>query len=194
VVDPGVGSKRRRLAAEGDGYRFVGPDNGVLSLALDTLASCNVRELTNARYRRATVSPTFEGRDWFAPVAGWLASGLPIESLGPTVADIERVRLPRPRMALESIEGEVLRVDHFGNLVTNIDRASLAEAVGESPRILVAGHVLDGLAETYAAVERGALCALFGSTGHLEIAASGGSAAAVLNAGRGTVVRASRNA
>src|ERR1700687_3172198 len=127
VVDPGVGSTRRGIAAEAGEYRFVGPDNGVLSLVFDETPPRRVVELTERRYARPTVSRTFEGRDRFAPAAAWLAKGTDVGALGRPAGAIQRLagarlEVPRPEIDANRIVGEVLRVDRFGNLITNIDR------------------------------------------------------------------------
>lgn len=188
VVDPGVGSERRGLAVEAGDYRFVGPDNGILSVALEATRPHVIVELTDGRYARPTISRTFEGRDRFAPAAGWLAGGVPVASLGTPVEDFVRLALPRPVETPDSIAGEVLAVDHFGNAITNIDRLRVARLADGPIAIVAGGHEIRGLVATYAEAFTGAPCALFGSTDHLEIAVSGGSAAARLGLGRGTPV------
>lgn len=188
VVDPGVGSHRRGLAVEAGEYRFVAPDNGVLSVALGETAPRAMVALTERRYARPTISRTFEGRDRFAPAAGWLASGVPLASLGEPARDLVQLDVPRPVEMPGALAGEVLVVDHFGNAITNLDRASF-ERVAQGPITIVAGgHEIRGLVATYAEAAAGAPCALFGSTERLEIAVRGGSAAARLGLGRGTPV------
>ena len=196
VVDPGVGSSRRALAAEAGGYRFVGPDNGVLSLALEEAPSRAVVELTERRYARPTVSRTFEGRDRFAPAAAWLAKGVALTALGRPAGAIVRVALPSPSVADDRLAGEVVRVDHFGNLITNIDRRTFEQFVGASGRGVpsLAGREIPNLVSSYADVGAGELCALFGSSDHLEIAARGASAAAATGQGRGAAVHVTRRA
>ena len=122
VVDPGVGSTRRGIAAEAGDYRFVAPDNGVLTLVLDETPPKKIVELTERRYARPTVSRTFEGRDRFAPAAAWLAKGIDLAALGRPAGAVRRLDIPRPEAGSDSLDGEVLRVDRFGNLITNIDR------------------------------------------------------------------------
>src|ERR671919_2815992 len=122
VVDPGVGSARRGIAAEAGDYRFVSPDNGVLTAVLREWAPKKIVELTERRYARPTVSRTFEGRDRFAPAAGWLAKGVNVSSFGRTITDYQLLAIPAPAISDEEVSGEVLRVDRFGNLITNIDR------------------------------------------------------------------------
>ncbi len=122
VVDPGVGSARRGLAADTGDYRFVAPDNGVLSAVLRESPAKKIVELTERRYARPTVSRTFEGRDRFAPAGAWLGKGIQLAALGRPVTDIVRLDLPAPESSADAIRGVVMRVDRFGNLVTNIDR------------------------------------------------------------------------
>src|SRR4030081_1335749 len=111
VVDPGVGSTRRGIAAEAGDLKFVAPDNGVLSAVFDEPPPKRVVELTERRYARPTVSRTFEGRDRFAPAAAWLAKGIDVATLGRSAGDYERLAIPIVRMTHDSMTGEVLRVD-----------------------------------------------------------------------------------
>src|SRR5712692_3021008 len=119
VVDPGVGSTRRGIAAEAGDYKFVAPDNGVLTAVLDEHPPKRVVELTERRYARPTVSRTFEGRDRFAPAAAWLAKGIELGALGRSAGPIHRLDIPKPQVGADRIDGQILRVDHFGNLITN---------------------------------------------------------------------------
>jgi S-adenosylmethionine hydrolase len=190
VVDPGVGSGRRGVALEAGDYRFVAPDNGVLTCVLGDLKAKRSVELTERRYARPTVSRTFEGRDRFAPAAGWLAKGVDLAALGRPLATLTRLDVPSPRVATECLAGEVMRVDRFGNLVTNIDRRTFEQFRGSAGIRVEAGpHSVERLVSTYADAPPGAVCALFGSTDHLEIACNGASAHARLALGRGAEVR-----
>src|SRR5262245_24442383 len=119
VVDPGVGSARRGIAAEAGDYKFVAPDNGVLTAVFDEQAPKRVVELTERRYARPTVSRTFEGRDRFAPAAAWLAKGIELVALGRPAGTIQRLDLPHAALDGDRIDGSVIRVDRFGNLITN---------------------------------------------------------------------------
>jgi S-adenosyl-L-methionine hydrolase (adenosine-forming) len=193
VVDPGVGSARRGLVADTGEYRFVAPDNGVLSLVFHDARPRKVVDLTERRYARPTVSRTFEGRDRFAPAAGWLAKGIDLTAMGRPVAQWHVLDVPEPQVAGQRLAGQVLRVDRFGNLVTNIDRKRF-ELFRQDAGIQIAvdARSVDRLVATYAEAPDGALCALFGSTDHLEIALNGGSAALRLGLGRGAGVHIDR--
>ena len=168
------------LAAEAGDYRFVAPDNGVLTLVLDEMPPHRVVELTERRYARPTVSRTFEGRDRFAPAAAWLAGGLDLAALGRagrTRASARHAATGRRRPAAST--ARCVRVDRFGNLITNIDRQTFerSAAAGRRSTCRSARTAIAGVVSTYADVAPGELCALFGSSDHLEIAARGASAA-----------------
>ena len=191
VVDPGVGTERRPLALEADGRFFVGPDNGLFS---GVLARCRDSEvcavhLTNSVFWLPSPSATFHGRDIFAPVAAHIALGVPLRNLGSDLAVRDLQRLPdvAPRQREGVIEGEVVYVDHFGNLTTNITLESLPRAT--SVAIEIAGRRISGVSTAYGDVTEGEVLALIGSTGFLEIAVSSGSASQRLGVGKGAPVR-----
>jgi S-adenosylmethionine hydrolase len=194
VVDPGVGSVRRGIAAEAGDYRFVAPDNGVLTSVLDEHAPKKAVELSERRYARPTVSRTFEGRDRFAPAAAWLAKGIELAALGRPAGAIQRIDLPHPDVDADRISGQVLRVDRFGNLITNIDRKTFEKLGGGSLEIRIGPHLVARVVSTYADAAPGEVVALFGSTDHLEIAANGVSAASELDLGRAAPVHVARGA
>src|SRR5437867_1012661 len=173
VVDPGVGSVRRGIAAEAGEYRFVAPDNGVLGLVFEEAAPKKIVELTERRYARPTVSRTFEGRDRFAPAAAWIAKGIELAALGRPAGGIHRLQIPEPQVSDDAIAGEVLRIDRFGNLITNIDRKTFDKLGGAPLDIRVGTHAVSKIVSTYADAAAGEVCALFGSTEPLEIAANG---------------------
>ena len=189
VVDPGVGSARRGIAADTGDYRFVAPDNGVLTAMLKETPAKRVVELTERRYARPTVSRTFEGRDRFAPAAAWLAKGVDLSALGRSAGAIQQLAIPSPELAGDVLSGEVLRIDRFGNLVTNIDRKLFDKFThANGIEISAATHVIGRVVATYAEAAAGEVCALFGSTDHLEIAVNAGSASDRLNLSRGAPV------
>ena len=186
VIDPGVGSARRGLAVDTGDYRFVAPDNGVLTAVLRESPAKKIVELTERRYARPTVSRTFEGRDRFAPAAAWLAKGIQLSALGRPVQQIQMLDIPVPQVVEDEIGGVVLRVDRFGNLVTNVDRRTIERfAQGGALTIQAGEHRIERLVATYAELPAGGVGALYGSTDHLEIAAPSGSAAAALSLDRG---------
>jgi len=195
VVDPGVGSARRGLAAETPDFRFVAPDNGVLTAVLRETPPRRIVELTERRYARPTVSRTFEGRDRFAPAAAWLAKGIELTALGRPAGEYVKIEIPMPEVSAETVTGQVLRVDRFGNLVTNVDRKTFEKLAQSGSIQIVAGeHPVGRFVATYAEAPAGEVCALFGSTDHVEIALNTGSAAARLALDRGarvTITRAS---
>ncbi len=180
VVDPGVGGPRRSIAIEALGQRFVGPDNGVLSLAAPRGASGWMAvELTNRAYWLPDVSNTFHGRDVFAPVAAYLACGGELRELGEVADSIHQLRLPVPDLRGDHVVGAVIDVDRFGNLITNIRPRQLG---GRSvARVDVGGASVDGLSSAYEPTQP--LVALEDSDGWIEVAAPGGSAAAGLGVG-----------
>jgi S-adenosylmethionine hydrolase len=189
VVDPGVGSTRRGIAADCGSYRFVGPDNGVLALAVRDAGPVRVVALGERSYELPTVSRTFEGRDRFAPAAAWLARGTEVTALGHEIGTWIEIATPVPEIGTEEIQGEVLRVDRFGNLVTNLDRNTVERFAGDRTIGIVAGGIAVGpVTGTYADVAPGSVCALVGSTEYLEIAVNGGSAAERLGLKRGDPV------
>lgn len=195
VVDPGVGSARRALAVDTGDYRLVGPDNGVLSAVLDAHPPKRIVELTERKYQRPTVSRTFEARDRFAPAAAHLAKGVAVTLLGRGTSGYERLDWPQPVVAADRIDGEVESVDRFGNLVTNIPRATVERLLRDGPIDLrLGGHDVPRLVTTYAEAACGEVCALFGSTDHLEVAVNGGSAAGQLGDGVGARVVVQRRA
>ena len=190
VVDPGVGSTRRGLAAESGDYRFVAPDNGVLTAVFRETPPKRVVELTERKYARPTVSRTFEGRDRFAPAAGWLAKGIALASLGKSISSYHMLEIPIPVVAGPDLTGEVLRADRFGNLITNIDRRTFDHFTGGAPiAVQIGEREVARVVATYAEAPAGELCALFGSTDHLEIAVNAGDAARSLGLGRGAPIR-----
>ncbi|HWO12599.1 MAG TPA: SAM-dependent chlorinase/fluorinase [Polyangiaceae bacterium] len=186
VVDPGVGSERRILAARRDGHIFLAPDNGLLAASL-TGVGAELRALDPGRLGLPAPSATFHGRDVFAPFAAELASGgLAFADVGaPAIA--EPCVLAAPRLEAGALCGAVVTVDRFGNLITNLDRTSL-EATG-ARRVLVGGREVP-LRRTYADVAHGELLAVINAFEVLELAIRDGSAERQLGLGRGTPVRA----
>jgi hypothetical protein len=194
VVDPGVGTQRRGIAAEAGDWRFVAPDNGVLTAVFQETPPKKVVELTERRYARPTVSRTFEGRDRFAPAAAWLAKGIQLAALGRAITDYHLLDLSKPQLENGVLRGVVVRIDRFGNIVTNLDRKScerLADGSGVL-QLTVAGRSIGRLVSTFSDIAAGQVGALFGSTDHLECAALAASAAEQLGVAVGDPVELRR--
>ena len=192
VVDPGVGSARRALALSHAQQLWLGPDNGVMSLALES-AEPRAVALDPTRVGSGQVSATFHGRDLFAPAAARLAHGAALDSLGSAAQELVRLALPALRRSRSELQGEVLHVDRYGNLISNISRADLrALAPGEEGRerlhARVGGSEWLPLVRCYADVESGTAAALVGSSEQLEIAVTNGHAARQLGSAVGTPV------
>ncbi len=179
VVDPGVGSERRAIAVATRDAFFVAPDNGVLGYVLEQAGKFEAVHLNNPHYWLDEVSHTFHGRDIFAPVAAHLANGVPLRDLGDPITDIVMLRWPRPKESASGcIEGEIVHVDRFGNLVSNIP----SKMVERESWVVKAGKVtVGGIEGSYSAVRRGEPVALIGSHGFVEVAVREGSAAEMLN-------------
>ena len=189
VVDPGVGSSRRAICvATTAGTMLVGPDNGVLSLAAPPDVVARVVHLTEERFFLSPRSATFHGRDVFAPVAAALANGTDPSTLGPAISDIARLEGPPVARSAGSLRGQVIYVDHFGNLTTTVAESDLT---GELT-IGVAAIRLRGVSANYAAVAPGEPVAVVNSWGLLEIAVRDGSARETVGAKVGDPVSIER--
>jgi S-adenosylmethionine hydrolase len=194
VVDPGVGSARRPLLVATREHFFVGPDNGLFSYVRDHAADVRVYHLTNEKFFHATVSATFHGRDIFAPVAGALSKRVPPDALGELIEDYVRLAPLAPvRDGDDAWSARIIHIDRFGNLITNISRRELTEAQLEEGVILhIGGREISSFRKFYAAAEGAPddeLFAIWGSAGMLEIAANRASAAQLLDAACGQLVR-----
>lgn len=186
VVDPGVGTRRLALAMRSQGQLWVGPDNGLFTFAFDA-PDCEIHALAHAALQGSRRSATFHGRDLFAPAAAHLSRGFPLAEVGPRIA--APVRLPSwaPERRPDCLVGQIIHVDRFGNLVTNIPAADL-EPWRRALRIRLGDQLITRLCRTYADAEPGAVLALIGSAELLEIAVNGGNAARDLQLGRGAPV------
>ncbi|PWT81468.1 MAG: hypothetical protein C5B58_09800 [Acidobacteria bacterium] len=190
VVDPGVGTERRPLLVTAENQYFVAPDNGVLSLIYEREPNVVVRHANAEHYYLQPVSKTFHGRDIFAPVAAWLAKGGQTASMGDEITDYKRFAMPKPKKAEGGTKGVVMRVDSFGNLITNFRREDLPESVLASGNIqLQAGtHEVKRLVDTFANGNNGEAIAYFGSSGYLEIGVNKANASRTFSVGRGAPV------
>lgn len=195
VVDPGVGSLRRGIAIATSAAVFVGPDNGLFSLVARHPTS--IVALDRTRWHRTPVSPTFHGRDVFAPVAARLAAGAAVTTMGSRVVGLHPLRIPPVESSSAGVAGQVIHVDRFGNLTTNIhsdDLAKIVRSVGrEGLEARIRRRTIRPFVRTYADVEPGDLAVLIGSGGRLEIAVRDGSAAIRLGVAEpGVAVRVRR--
>ncbi len=192
VVDPGVGTTRRPILASSDGYHFVAPDNGVLSLVYAKEERIHVRHITSEHYFRQPVSSTFHGRDVFAPVGAYLAKMVDSHKFGEEIEDYVKFAAPRPKPAGENkIRAVVLKVDRFGNLITNVTPADIPALFGEkagSFKITVGNKEITSIHSAFAEGEPGEVFGILGSMGYLEIVANRAAAAQLTGAGKGSEV------
>lgn len=191
VVDPGVGSARRPLLVTTSRHYFIAPDNGVLSLVMEQEERVSVRHITAEHYFLQPLSNTFHGRDIFAPCAGWMSKGVEAEKFGDEITDFVRFSLPKPKMITErTLRGAVLKVDKFGNLITNLtpENAPAMFAANAQFKITVGEATLNGIQSSYAQGQPGELFGVLNSMGFLEIACNRAAAAQLAKAGRGTEV------
>ena len=188
VVDPGVGSRRKAIAVQTAKSTFVGPDNGVLSWALAKEKITAIHALENEAYFLQPVSRTFHGRDVFAPIAAHLSLGVAIKKVGPALRNFVRLDWPEPRKQRGGIEGEVVYIDRFGNAITNLESGLLRRSERASCVVYAKRRRVCPLKAYYQATAPNTLVALVGSSGFLEIAVNGGSAAKALGARIGTRV------
>jgi hypothetical protein len=192
VVDPGVGTARRPIVASCDKYHFVAPDNGVLSLVYAREPRMHVRHITSEHYFLQPVSNTFHARDIFSPVAAYLAKEVDSLKFGDEVEDYVKFTAPKPKALDENrLRGVVLKVDRFGNLITNItpqDAPTLFAAGAKGFKIVVGSREITELHNAYAEGAPGEVIGILGSMGFLEIAANRGAAAQLTGAGKGNEV------
>ncbi len=192
VVDPGVGSARRPILASSEKYNFVAPDNGVLSLMYAREERLSVRHITADHYFAQEPSNTFHGRDIFAPVAAYLAKGVDLEKFGPEITDFVRFNAPKPKATEpNTLRGVVLKVDRFGNLITNItphDAPVLFKTEPPAFKIIVGKKEVNSIRTNYAEGAPGEVFGILGSMGYLEIAANRAAAAQLTGAGKGSEV------
>ena len=192
IVDPGVGSARRPILVTTEKHRFVAPDNGVLSLVYDREERISVRHITSDHYFLQPTSKTFHGRDIFAPIAAWLSKGVDPAKFGDEITDYARFTMPRPKkISDKEIKAVVMKVDKFGNLVTNITPEDVPQLFTEnSPafKLSVGKGEVTSLLGTYAEGAAGQPFAILGSMGYLEVSANRGFAAQLVAANKGSEV------
>ena len=188
VVDPGVGSSRRPILAEGGGHYFIAPDNGVLSMVFDA-APHKIRAITNPKFMRREISRTFHGRDVFAPAAAHLAKGAKAAAFGKLIQDYVRNWITRPSGHGKGVwRGTILKIDRFGNLITNFAARDFADIKVRPFEVRAGTHRIHRLALTYAETDVGDLFVIVGSSGYLEIAVNQASAAGLIGCNAGAPV------
>jgi hypothetical protein len=193
IVDPGVGTSRRPLLVRTDRHFFLAPDNGVLSFVFEQEKErLQVRHITSEHYFLQPISQTFHGRDIFAAIAGWLSKGVDSAAFGEEINDYVRFAAPKPKpMAPNTIKGVVLKVDKFGNLITNIRPDDLPQLFRPEPpafRVIIGKAEISKIKTAYAQGTPGETFAILGSMGFLEIATNRGNAARLVGADKGSDV------
>jgi len=191
IVDPGVGTARRPILVSTERHHFVAPDNGVLSLVYAREERMHVRHVTAEHYSLQPVSKTFHGRDIFAPIAAYLAKGVDSEKFGEEITDFVRFNAPKPKTVDKGMKGIVLKVDRFGNLITNFTPQDVPMLMQLDPlpfKIVVGKKEVTNIRTLYAEGEPGEVFGILGSMGYLEIAANRASAAQLTGVGKGAEV------
>jgi S-adenosylmethionine hydrolase len=195
VVDPGVGSARRAITVKSARYFFLAPDNGVLSYIFDDEQPVEVREINQRKFRRESPGRTFDGRDLFAPAAARLAKQEPFESYGPVIGDYQTFPIAQPHWEQATLVGEIVYVDRFGNLISNLTQQHLEEvrlvAKGRQLSILIGKRIIEGLVESYSEGMAEKPSALINSDGKLEVFLKEASSADLLQVGRGARIEVS---
>lgn len=190
IVDPGVGSARRPIIVLTPMHLFVGPDNGVFSFVYAQEDVRAIIQITAEHYFRKPVSHTFHGRDIFAPVAAWLSAGVAPESFGQPINDPVRFEVPQPELlSATHIRGQVIHIDRFGNLITNLTSQHLSpQAVSRAVRLVISNQTITRFQSHFAEAVAQEPFAVIGSTGRLEVAVYQDSAERILNASVGMIV------
>lgn len=174
VTDPGVGSSRKPILVATEDYYFIGPDNGVFTMVYDEAERLEVIHLTAEHYFLPNRSMTFHGRDIFAPVAAWLSKGVAITNLGDPVSDYSTIHMPKPTMPTKNtIDGEIIYIDHFGNAISNIKYSDLISLMGEGGdkkglKVLMKGRQIE-IKDYYAQGADGDIYAILNSMNYLEL-------------------------
>lgn len=186
VVDPGVGSKRKKLLVKTENYFFIAPDNGVLALTLKDEKPLEIIEITNKKYFLKPLSDTFHGRDIFAPVSAYVSKGEDIEKFGRSIKSFKALQLPKVKIKHDELTGEIIYIDHFGNLVSNIDKDTLERFIKNRKfKLCIKDKTIDKLSRSYSGGPSLKPIALIDSFNYLEIAVNSGSAGDFLGVDRG---------
>ncbi len=196
VVDPGVGSGRRPIIVVTESYYFIGPDNGIFSLIYQEAERLRVHHITASHYFLPSPGPTFHGRDIFAPSAAWLSKGIPSGNFGDVIEDYVKLNVPMPKTTANTIDGHVIHIDRFGNVITNIAFKNIQALVPEGAElgpvsVGVAGKEIRGLKKFYAEAAAGEPSAIINSSGYLEVYLFKQNARTALSLKRGEPVKLS---
>lgn len=188
VIDPGVGTDRNPIALKVDDQYYVGPDNGIFSLLTEDKEFEAVR-LTNSDYWHTKRSNTFHGRDIFAPVAAHLSNGVPLNELGEPLNELKTYRWASPIADKDGLQGWIIHIDKFGNLVSNLKESLIEDVIGDqSVKIYVGNMILDELLPTFGSVPEGEPVAYIGSSGMLEVGINKGDAAEMMSVKKGAPI------
>jgi len=191
VVDPGVGTDRNPIIVSSGKGHFIGPDNGVFSYIYAEDQTCEVREITADHYFIKPRSGTFDGRDVFAPVAGWLSKGVGFSSFGELISAYKKFEIPQPVLVQEgTLKCKIVYVDRFGNLITNFSRNQFKEYLDSSEQrrfaFRMGDHTISRISQSYTEGEKDEIIAIFGSSGCVEFSVNQGNAAKLTSLGAGT--------
>ena len=194
VIDPEVGGNRINIAVQTDRYFFVGPDNGIFTIALAKERKMEIREIRNAPFIFHTISSTFHGRDVYAPCAGALSAGKDFSDVGPVVKRLKSITYPKITQNGNMLNGEIVSIDSFGNLITNITRTALKSFAGKRKiEIYFGAERFNEIKDHYSEVPKGTPLALFGSSGFLEISMNEGNAASYFMVSTGNTIAIRRS-
>lgn len=190
VVDPTVGSKRKKILVETKNYFFLGPDNGVLSLALKAEEPLKIIEITNDKYFLKPTSDTFHGRDIFAPVAAYLSKGEPIQKFGQRINSFKTLEVPQVKINKQELAGEIIYIDRFGNLISNIDKTTLENFIKNKKfKICIKDKMINKISHSYCESKGTKPVALIDSFNYLEIALNSVSAKDYLGIDKGEKIK-----
>src|SRR5699024_9471047 len=188
VIDPGVGTSRKPIALQMQDQFFVGPDNGIFSLLTEN-EDFKAVELTEKKFWQTNLSSTFHGRDIFAPVAAHICNGADLDQLRPSINELQTDRWASPIADQDGIQGWIIHIDRFGNLITNITHSLIDEVTqGQPLKLYVGNTIIDKIVDTFGAVVEGEPAAYIGSSGMLEIAINKGNAEQMLGAQKGAQI------
>ncbi|MBN1850364.1 MAG: SAM-dependent chlorinase/fluorinase [Deltaproteobacteria bacterium] len=189
VVDPGVGSERKLIGMESEDQIFIGPDNGIFWPIIEVCKPTEVRQLVEEKYFLPHVTSTFHGRDIFAPIAAHLSTGVDLKKMGPRLNNPVRLSYPVPKVIRDILYGQIIRVDHFGNLITNIYRTDLERFLKSmKPTIQAGNFTINQISRTYSEMEEGEPLAIINSSDQLELAVNLGRASQYIKITSGEII------